>query len=97
MLIKQVELSLSKEERRIVDEHGNVASTWARIGFTADLVEGDDPADCIQELRGIIQPEVDDWLLAQGGFVPPPGAAEMYEEVFGDEPGDDVNLDDIPE
>ena len=97
MQLKTVEVSLSKEERRIVDEQGNVASTWARIGVTAELGPEDDPTEAIQKLREIIQPEVDAWLLAQGGFVPPPGAAEMYEEVFGDEPGDDVNLDDIPE
>lgn len=70
MQIKQVEVSLSKEERRITDEYGNTASTWARIGFTADLLEGDDPTQAIRDLREIIQPQVDDWLLRQGGYIP---------------------------
>ncbi len=71
MQIKQIEVSLSKEERRVVDEYGNSASSWVRIGFTADLLEGDDPTQAIHELREIIQPQVDDWLLRQGGYVPP--------------------------
>lgn len=40
MIIKTLEVSLSKEERRIVDEHGNTASTWARIGFDELLCPG---------------------------------------------------------
>ncbi|GIK43814.1 MAG: hypothetical protein BroJett011_76470 [Chloroflexota bacterium] len=72
MKLKTLEVSLSKEERRIVDEHGNTASTWARIGFTVELEQGDIPDRCIKQLKGEIQPEVDAWLLNQGGYIAPP-------------------------
>lgn len=72
MILKTLEVSLSKEERRIVDEHGNSASTWARIGFTVELEPGDIPDMCIKQLKGEIQPEVDAWLLNQGGYIAPP-------------------------
>jgi hypothetical protein len=81
MKLKQVEVSLSKEERRITDEYGNTASTWARIGFTAELVEGDDPIQAMRDLRELIQPQVDDWLLHQKqSYVPP--TPEEIEEVL---------------
>lgn len=76
MKLKQLEVSLSKEERRTVDEYGNTASTWARIGITVDLDKGDDLKACIQQLKAEIQPEVDDWLLRQGGYTLPPADAE---------------------
>ncbi|MCL4299505.1 MAG: hypothetical protein KJ077_27465 [Anaerolineae bacterium] len=72
MIIKTLEVSLSKEERRVVDEHGNTASTWARIGFTVELEQGDIPDMCIKQLKDEIQPEVDAWLLNQGGYIAPP-------------------------
>jgi hypothetical protein len=86
MIIKTLEVSLSKEERRIVDEHGNTASTWARIGFTVELEPGDIPDMCIKQLRGEIQPEVDEWLLNQGGYIAPPREEvqqlpELIEEI----------------
>jgi hypothetical protein len=92
MQLQMIEVSLSKEERRIVDEFGNSASTWARIGITAQLSEGDDPAECIAQLKEHIQPEIDDWLLRQGGYINPPGEMETIEEIeerlegiFGDD------------
>ncbi|MBE7557344.1 MAG: hypothetical protein HS126_40420 [Anaerolineales bacterium] len=75
MILKTLEVSLSKEERRIVDEHGNSASTWARIGFTVELEEGDLPDLCIKQIKGEIQPQIDEWLLNQGGLILPPGQA----------------------
>lgn len=81
MQLKMIEVSLSKEERRIVDEYGNSASTWARIGLTAELEEGDLPEQCIALLKAEIQPQVDDWLLRQGGYVTPPAATETIEEI----------------
>lgn len=83
MRVTQLEVSLSKEERRIVDEYGNSASTWARIGLTAEMDEGDDVPECIIQLRELIQPQVDDWLLRQGGYITPPREEiKEIEEVF---------------
>jgi hypothetical protein len=95
MIIKTLEVSLSKEERRIVDEHGNAASTWARIGFTVELEPGDIPDMCIKQLKGEIQPEVDAWLLNQGGYIAPPwedGAAgdEVAQRGQEHSPHDDI-------
>lgn len=93
MKLTQIEVSLSKEERRIVDEYGNAASTWARIGITAELEEGDLPENCIKLLKNEIQPQVDDWLLNQGGYASTTGVAlagggieEVLDDVFGDGP-----------
>lgn len=108
MQLKMIEVSLSKEERRIVDEYGNAASTWARIGITAELEPDDLPEKCIELLKAQIQPQVDDWLLHQGGYIAPPD--EPIEEVeerlgalFGTEvkvseisPNGDADDDDIP-
>ncbi len=88
MIYKTLEVSLSKEERRIVDEHGNTASTWARIGFTVELDPGDIPDMCIKQLKGEIQPEVDTWLLNQGGLMLMPGEAGPAEEPHS--PHDDI-------
>lgn len=99
MQLKQLEVSLSKEERRIVDEFGNTASTWAKIGFTVELAEGDDPGQSIRALRELIQPEVDDWLLRQGGYVaPPPEEMPELTEETGDFPAEVTDdIFDIPE
>lgn len=87
--IKLIELSLSKEERRITDEHGNTASTWARIGVTVELTKDDDPEQAIEEMKALIQPQVDDWLLRQGGYVSEAGARleieQVMEDIFGPE------------
>ena len=90
MQLKMIEVSLSKEERRIVDEYGNAASTWARIGITAELEPDDLPEKCIELLKAQIQPQVDDWLLRQGGYLAPPGESlpeieERLSELFGSE------------
>jgi hypothetical protein len=71
MQLKTLEVALSKEEKRMIDEYGNTASTWVRIGFTVELGEGDLPEACIALLRDEIQTQVDDWLLRQGGYLGP--------------------------
>ncbi|MCL4303102.1 MAG: hypothetical protein KJ077_45880 [Anaerolineae bacterium] len=86
MIYKTLEVSLSKEEQRIVDERGNIASTWARIGFTVELEPGDIPDMCIKQLKDEIQPEVDAWLLNQGGYITSPREEvqhlpELIEEI----------------
>jgi hypothetical protein len=108
MIYKTLEVSLSKEERRIVDEHGNAASTWARIGFTVEIEPGDIPDMCIKQLKSEIQPEVDEWLLNQDGYIIPPGETieeaeeRMSVEFFQNVPvkitevADNVGDDEIP-
>lgn len=98
MKLTQIEVSLSKEERRIVDEYGNAASTWARIGITAELDEGDLPENCIKLLKEEIQPQVDDWLLRQGGYIAPPGETiEEVEERLGELFGTEVKISEVPD
>ncbi len=87
MIRKTLEVSISKEEIRTVDESGTKASTWVKIGQTVELEEGDLPDMCMQALRAEIQPEVDAWLLDQGGLIipagdmPPGGAAPEKEKI----------------
>jgi hypothetical protein len=91
-----IEVSLSKEERRIVDEYGNSASTWARIGITAELEDGDLPENCIKLLKEEIQPQVDDWLLRQGGYLMAPGETiEEVEERLGELFGTEVKVSEV--
>ncbi|MBE7473177.1 MAG: hypothetical protein DPW09_33380 [Anaerolineae bacterium] len=80
MIRKTLEVSISKEEIRTVDESGTKASTWVKIGQTVELEEGDLPDMCIKALRAEIQPEVDAWLLDQGGLILPPSAAAPEKE-----------------
>ncbi|MCK6625569.1 MAG: hypothetical protein L6R45_10385 [Anaerolineae bacterium] len=108
MIRKTLEVSISKEEIRTVDESGTKASTWVKIGQTIELEEGDIPDMCMKALRAEIQPEVDAWLLDQGGYIVPPGVEipeaeeRLSDELFSGtqvkitEVGDDAGDDEIP-
>lgn len=95
MKLKTVTAALSKEEVHLADENGNFTRTWARIELGAELEPGEDEAAAIQELRRTLQAQVDDWLLDQGGYIPPAEApAEKYPEL---EEVDAATSDDIPD
>ena len=94
MILKTIEVSLSKEARRIVDSNGNVASTWARIGVTAEVEEGDILDKSIELLKAEIQPEIDAWLDDQGGYATVTGA-RLAEQGLEEAPSIEEVLDDV--
>ncbi|MBE7474279.1 MAG: hypothetical protein HS114_34550 [Anaerolineales bacterium] len=82
MIPKTLEVSISKEEIRTVDESGTRASTWVKIGRVVELEPGDIPDMCIKALRAEIQPEVDAWLLDQGGYIGPVGEDSPIDQTY---------------
>lgn len=93
MQLKTVSAALSKEEVHLADEHGNFTRTWARLELGAELEEEDDPAEAIGRLKEILQTEVDDWLLFQGGYIAPPPETEQLEEIVEEAAAaDDIDI-----
>lgn len=85
---KSLEISISKEEKRIINlmsgsggVHLDTASCWVKLGLMVEFEKDDTTVNIAEEIRAELQPFVDDWLMRQGGYVMPLEDAAPPEEL----------------